>query len=254
MQNAPQNGGFSPRELGLAALMIVPLAVVFTTVPPVPQDPAYHMLADTRTCLGIPNFGNVVSNIAFLIVGLMGLVLVMRGNVEGATRSWAMFFFGVALVALGSGYYHWNPNNETLAWDRLPMTIAYAALFAAIVAEYVRPDVERTLLRAAVIIGIGSVVLWRYTDDLRLYGWVSFAPLASIVYIVIAYRGRHTGRTYLIWGLVFAALSRVAELTDLRIYELTGHAFSGHTLKHVLAAMSPYCVYLMLKRRRAVQP
>jgi hypothetical protein len=32
---------------------------------PVPQDPNYHLFADNRTILGIPNFYNVASNVFF---------------------------------------------------------------------------------------------------------------------------------------------------------------------------------------------
>ena len=242
----------SPRELALVFVLIVPLAILFTAVPPIPQDPAYNMFADIRTCLGIPNFGNVASNAAFLIVGLMGLKLCLTGRIDGAARSWTTFFFGTFLVAFGSAYYHWSPNNATLAWDRLPMTIGFMGLFAALVAEHVRLDIERTLLRVAIVVGILSVVWWRYTDDLRLYVWVQFGPLLAIVFLLFAYPGRYSHRKYLGWGLAFYVLAKVAEFGDAAIYSATGSMISGHTLKHLLAAVAPYFIYLMLRDRRVV--
>src|SRR5687767_10746244 len=161
MQNpAPGAATVSPRELALLFLMLAPLAAVFVAYPPIPQDPAYHNLADGRTFLRVPNFFNVATNIAFLIFGVMGLALCLGRGVNGASRSWTTFFFGIVLVAFGSAYYHWNPNNDTLVWDRLPMTIAFMALFAALIAEHIRPDVERTALRVAVAVGIISVGWW----------------------------------------------------------------------------------------------
>ena len=249
MQGPAATTTVSPRELALVFLMLAPLAVAFVAFPPIPQDPAYHNLADSRAFLHVPNFLNVVSNVAFLIVGVMGLALCFGRRLDGAARSWTLFYFGMVLVAFGSAYYHWNPNNETLVWDRLPMTISFMALFAALIAEHIRPDIERTVLRVAVAVGIISIGWWHYTDDLRLYGWVQFAPLLAIVYMLIAYRGRYTKRAYLLQGLIFYALAKAFEFGDSAIYSATDHAISGHSIKHLLAAVSPYCVYLMLRKR-----
>lgn len=248
----PANATVSPRDFALVLLMLAPLAAVFVAYPPMPQDPAYHNLADNRTFLHVPNFLNVATNLAFLLFGVLGLRMCFQRRVGGAARSWTMFFFGTVLVAFGSAYYHWNPNNDTLVWDRLPMTIAFMALFAALIAEHVRPDIERTALRVALVVGIVSVGWWHYTDDLRLYGWVQFAPLVAIVYMLVAYRARYTHRVYLLAGLIFYALSKVFEFGDTAVYSATHHAVSGHSIKHLLAAIAPYCVYLMLRKRTAV--
>jgi hypothetical protein len=240
------------RELALVFLLIVPLAVLFTAVPPIAQDVAYHGFADARELLGVPNFANVVSNLAFLAVGAIGLLLCCSGGVAGASRSWTMFFFGTFLVAFGSAYYHWNPNSATLAWDRLPITVAFMGLFSAMIAEHVRPEIERTLLRASVFVGILSVVWWRYTDDLRLYAWVQFGPLLAIVFLLIAYKPRYDRRSWLVAGLVLYVASKIAEIADGAVLTLTANVISGHTLKHLLAAAGAYCVYLMLRDRKAV--
>jgi len=250
----PAAGTVSPRELALVFLMLAPLAIMFVAVPPIPQDPSYHALADHRALLNVPNFFNVVSNLGFLLVGFLGLRLCFgKKGVDGAGRSWTVFFFGTLLVAFGSAYYHWTPNNATLVWDRLPMTIAFMALFAGLIAEYVRPEIERTVLRLAIVVGIVSVGWWHYTDDLRLYAWVQFAPLIAIVYVLIAFPARYTHRSYLVWGLVFYGLAKVAEFADAAIYSATAHVISGHSLKHLLAALAPYFVYVMLKKRTVRQ-
>jgi hypothetical protein len=84
-------------------------AAVFAS-PSIPQDPSYHHFADRRAWLGVPSFGNVVSNAAFLLVGALGLRLVWgprSGLTDGRERwPYAVFFAGVALTAVGSAYYH----------------------------------------------------------------------------------------------------------------------------------------------------
>ena len=133
---------------------------------PIHQDPAYHRFADARAWLGVPNAWNVWSNLPFVIVGLAALQWLARQPVPHR-KMWAVFFIGITLTGFGSAYYHWNPNNDTLVWDRLPMTISFMAFFAALLAERVSERAGNWLLMPLLAAGIGSVVYWHYTDDLR---------------------------------------------------------------------------------------
>jgi len=237
------------REWGLAGAALAPLALLFTR-PSIPQDPQYHGLADTRAFLGIPNFADVASNVAFLLVGIAGLALCCGRGTSGATRSWTVFFAGVVLVFFGSAWYHWSPDSAALVWDRLPMTIAFMALLTALVSEHAGGRFERVLLAPALAVGIASVAWWAWSDDLRPYLWVQAAPLACIVYVLFAYRGSYTHRSYLAWAFIAYGLAKAAEVYDHRIYAITSQAFSGHTLKHLLAALGICFIYLMLGRRK----
>jgi hypothetical protein len=240
------------RELTLLAFAALPLLVLVLGVEPIPQDPRYHVLADNRTLFGVPSFANVASNLAFLIVGALGLHLCLTNGVRGAARSWLAFFAGASAIAFGSAYYHWAPDDAALTWDRLPMTIVFMAVLCALVAEHVRLDLERLLLPLTLAIGMASIAWWRYTDDLRIYAWVQFAPLATIVFLLVAYRARYTHREYLAYGLIAYGFAKVAEVGDGAIFELTAGAISGHTVKHLLAAVALLMVYLMLRARRPV--
>lgn len=243
------------RALALIALVFAPLLyLLLLHGGPIPQDRAYNLFADARTCLGLPNFGNVASNLLFLLVGAAGLRGCYRNAGGGARLSWAIFFLGVALVFFGSGYYHRAPDDDSLVWDRLPMTVAFMALFTALLAEHLSPALERPVLVAAVAVGIASVVLWKVTDDLRVYIWVQVAPFLAVVFLVACFPGRYTHRHYLLYGVGFYAAAKIAEYYDHGIYALTGTAISGHSLKHLLAAAAPFCVYLMLARRESLTP
>ena len=247
--NTCGNGTAGPgwREWGLAAAALVPLALILTR-PAIPQDSAYHVLADTRTFLGIPNFGDVASNVAFLLVGVLGLR--MCRHAAGAVRAWTVFFLGVALVFFGSTWYHWSPNDASLVWDRLPMTVAFMALVVAVVSEHAGARLEGLLLGPGIALGMASVAWWASTGDLRPYLWVQAAPLACILYVLLAYRGRYTHRLCLAAAFVAYAAAKAAEFNDGDIYRLL--TVSGHTVKHLLAAFGIFFIYLMLRRRKPV--
>lgn len=237
--------------MGLVVIMLVPLLYLLLLQAPIVQRADYHVFADLRTCLGIRSFGNVASNLLFLLVGVAGAVWCYRHLVSGARHAWLTFFAGVALVFFGSAYYHTTPNDDTLVWDRLPMTLAFVGLLIALLSEHLGDAIDRRLLLPALAIGLASVLWWRYSGDLRVYVWVQGAPLLAIPFVLAMFPGRYTHRLYLMWGLGFYALAKAVEAYDGEIYQLTGQVLSGHSLKHLLAAMAPWCLLRMLQRRTA---
>ena len=176
----------------LYGLMIASLLALLP-LPPLLQDQAYHQFADRRELFGIPNFWNVVSNLPFVAVGAVGL---LRFHRDVTTT---VLFAGIFLTGFGSSYYHLDPNDRTLFWDRLPMTICFAAILSAVVEERVDAKAGAMLLRPLLAIGIFSLLLWRWTDDLRLYAWAQFFPFLVLVLILlgrVAWRvgKRHAGQ------------------------------------------------------------
>lgn len=201
-------------------------------VGPLPQDPSYHRFADIRACGGVPNCLNVLSSLAFVLVGWLGLRTVANwpGELRPALR---VFWWGVFLTGFGSAWYHWAPTDARLVWDRLPMTLAFMGLFAAVLIDQFHPG--RWVLPTAVMMGLASIGGWLAFDDLRLYGLVQFLPPVLVLLIFAWFPpGRITRRlVYLGFGCYAAA--KVAELLDAEIFSATSWV-SGHTLKHLLAA------------------
>ncbi len=165
-------------------------------------------------------------------------------------RSWLTFFIGVALVFFGSAYYHWEPRSDRLVWDRLPMTVGFMGLFVALLGEAVDERFARVLLIPALLAGIASVLYWYYFDDLRFYAWVQFVPLLCIPVILILFRGRYTRQWLLLVALGCYGVAKVFEAFDRQIFQFTNECVSGHTLKHLWAAIGCYSVYCMLKSRK----
>ncbi len=243
------------REATLVAVLLALLAG-FMAGGPRAQQQAYHDFADQRLLLGVPNLLDVASNLPFLVVGVLGLALYRTRRrppfAAPLATSWAALFAGVVLVAFGSAWYHWAPGDATLLWDRLPMTLGFMALFVALLAEHVSPRLDRLLLGPALATGVASALWWHATGDLRWYYWVQFSPLVCLPLVLAMYPARYTHRLHLLYALGLYVAAKLAESADRGLFDLTGHALSGHTLKHLLAAGALGVLLRMLRRRAAI--
>src|SRR5436853_2009544 len=129
-----------PRRL--PAILLVTAAIGMLLYGPIPQTPNYHDFADKRPLAGVPNAGDVLSNIPFFVVGLWGLWVLREPQAPklGAARSgYSLFAWGLVLTAFGSGFYHWAPDNFRLVFDRIPIALAAAGLIAGTRAATVAP-------------------------------------------------------------------------------------------------------------------
>ena len=224
-----------PRPALIMGILATVSLIALLLVPPISQDQDYHQFADQRTLLGIPNFWNVVSNLPFIAVGALGLSKFYQ---KPATF---VLFSGFLLTGFGSSYYHWNPSDETLFWDRLPMTLCFMAILAIAIEERIDARVGALLLWPLLGVGLFSLLLWRWTGDLRLYVWVQFFPCLALPILFLTTPAKYTGLKYWIIAAVLYALAKVFELYDREIYSAIV-VVSGHTLKHFAAAGACFAI------------
>lgn len=223
---------------------------------PIAQDLAYHEFADQRMLLGVPNFWNVASNLPFIIVGAWGFKFTRRHVNDPLRIAWLVFFVGIFLTAFGSGYFHLRPDNESLAWDRLTMTIGFTSFVAIVIGEYLSVDWGKRLLVPLLVVGAASVFYWLHTErlgagDLRPYALVQFVPMLLVPIIVIARRDRSDLGRYIGWMIAFYVIAKLLEQFDDAVFSV-GNLMSGHALKHVSAALGPAALLLGLMRRTPV--
>ncbi len=238
------------RHAVIAMIVVGTFAAMFA-LEPFAQAQAYHDFADRRSLFGVPNFGDVASNIAFLIAGLAGLAVCFTKDLGRERSAWIVSFAGIVLVSIGSSYYHLAPTDATLFWDRATMTVGFMGLFVAVSSEYVSERFNG-MLWPAVLIGLASVVYWRVFDDLRFYYWIQLAPLVSLLFIILLFRPKYSNRWLLLAGLGWYGVAKLAELGDKAIFAATQNIVSGHALKHLLAGLGCYFIFLSLKGRKPV--
>lgn len=253
-----------PDRRALVLLAVLGALVGATLVAaPLPQDPAFLRFVDDRPWMGIPNAADVLSNLGFVIAGLVGL-----WGVTGARASrlfdrpadglpYRLFFAGVAVLGLTSSVFHWDPDFETLALDRLAMTVPFMAFASAFFADRIDRTVGlRLVLPVSVVLGAASVGYWLHSEtvgrgDLRPYVLVQFGPMLLLPLICWLYpKARYTDVRYLGAILVVYLVAKLLEVADELVYESTRQVVSGHTLKHLVAAVACWLVLPMIRARR----
>ena len=253
-----------PRRAGiwlfLALAAVVAVAALLS--PRTDLPPSYHHFADQRAWLGIPNFGDVASNLAFLVAGLCGLVFLSRESsrtqfIDSVERwPYVLVFLGLVLTAFGSAYYHLAPDNTRLVWDRLPMTVVFMPLVAAQIGERINVKLGLWLLPFLTAIGIGSVLQWHWTvvhavPDVRFYAAVQLYSVAAL-FIVLLLPPRYTRGSDLLAVASLYLLAKICEAADYQIFSL-GHFVSGHTLKHLAAGAAGFLILRMLQKRQPIK-
>lgn len=230
-------------RIGILLSITIIAVVAVIHMPPIAQDPSYHFFADSSTRFGVTNGLNVISNGLFLIAGIAGLKRVMKQKAFAEKYMWEFFYSCVILVGIGSAYYHLHPTNETLVWDRLPMTLAFSSLMACLVSERISLRIGKAAFVPLVIIGIYSVFYWWATEDvgagdLRPYIIIQYLPMILLPFIILLFRkGRAWDRPYL-FLLCGYVIAKIFEWQDKYIFAVTSGSISGHTLKHIAAALA----------------
>lgn len=226
---------------GLPTLLVAAAVVVLWAYGPIHQPQSYHAFADARAWNGIPNAGDVLSNLPFALVGLWALAR-RRG-----TLSWTAFDAALVLTAVGSGYYHLAPDDARLVWDRVPIALACAALLVAVYERTDAPPAVPLRLALACAFAVASVAWWSATDDLRPYLLLQGAPLVLLP--VWQWRAQAPRRERVLIGVALGCylVAKVFEGLDRPVYEALG-VVSGHTLKHLFAAAGALAIVLARPR------
>jgi hypothetical protein len=232
----------------------------FALAPTLAEPEAFRSLVDDRRLLGIPNFWNVVSNVPLLLVGAWGARLLSRPLVAFAEpaekQAYRVCFLAVALSGVGSIYYHLAPDADRLMWDRLPIALGFMALLSAAIAERVSVRAGVRALLPLLFAGAASVLYWRWSllrgpENILPYAVVQYGAIAAIV-VLSFLRSRYSrGADFLVVLGIYAA-AKAAEMLDAWIYAW-GQYISGHSLKHVLAAVAVWWLVRMLRRRHPLE-
>lgn len=244
----------SAKAIAFLSLFFGVLIITAFALPAIPQDAHYHDFALDQAVFGIANFWNVFSNVAFIVVAALGC----RRRSSPRSMEEIVFLGGVFLTGLGSAYYHYAPSNDTLFWDRLPMTIAFSGVIAALVAGRIHAGIGRRLLWPVCLFSAATVVYWRWTEqnghgNLAPYGVVQFGTILLVLAVLLIFRRKDAAQKFLWLALGAYVLAKLLEAFDRpasHIFQIMG----GHPLKHVAAAVGCWFIWRALFSSAAPQP
>jgi hypothetical protein len=233
----------------IVLMILAAAATAFTLMlPKIPQDPTYHHFADCRSFLGIPNTLDVLSNIPLVVLGAIGVGWCLRkqhGSLKTDFRVLKILAFStIFLTGFGSSIYHWRPNDISIIWDRVPLSVMFMVVFLVIMADRIGPRIAGILAWPAIVAGPASVYCWRWSElqgagDLRFYGIVQLLPMVLIPALILLQPKGAIKNSVLWQAFAWYTFAKLVEFQDELIYGWTG-LFSGHTLKHICAGISVY--------------
>jgi hypothetical protein len=208
-----------------------------------------HPFVDARTFWGIPNALDVLSNAPLSLAGLWGLLALRGRALPAATQTAAQVFFaGLLLTGLGSAFYHWAPDAAGLVLDRLGMAVTFAGALALAVAERVCPPPAPATLWTTFVLAVVSALLPLSHDNVLPWAVLQVGGVALIVWS--AFQTPAEGAIGIRIGALIGwyALAKALELGDAAVFHATGERVSGHSLKHLAAALAAVPVLIAVGR------
>ncbi len=223
----------------LSGLIILILLAIF--LPSIEQNQNYHNFADQRTLFGVRNALDTLSNLAFIIVGILGLLNFYNNQYIKISNSFSvilnLFFIAIILTGLGSSFYHQNPNNFTLVFDRLGMSLVFASVLAMLAYLKISPRFGLHNLAELLILAPLTVLIWKFNGNLTPYAVLQFGGIILVILTLLLSKSQRQSPCFSSLIILYG-IAKLVEFYDVQIFTLTQNLISGHTLKHLIAALA----------------
>lgn len=228
--------------------LVAALLALAVLGPPITQPADQHAFADQRMWANIPYALDVLSNAAFALFGILGLVsltaLVRRAafNTEHALAG--LFFTGLIATAAASSWYHLQPDDAGLGIDRLGMVVAFASLLGLAVAGRVSRAAGVVMTGLVLLLGPLSIWFWLASGNALPWLVIQFGGILVILMLAFIKPLPRAGVLTVRWAFVICiyAVAKLLELGDHPLYALTNEFVSGHSLKHLVASLAAWPV------------
>ncbi|MDB5868662.1 MAG: hypothetical protein JWP96_994, partial [Polaromonas sp.] len=174
------------RREGVLLLAVFLMACLALAGPAVPQPASFHDFADQRAWGALPHAMDVLSNLPFAAWGAVGLWAlarsVWRRTIDSASAGLAGLFFAGLLVTAGvSAFYHWQPDNAGLVWDRSGMVLAFAGLLGLAAVQGASRRAGVALAAAVLALGPVTIQVWAVSGNLLPWGVLQIGGMALVL-------------------------------------------------------------------------
>ncbi|MFZ6732619.1 hypothetical protein ACO0LG_11910 [Undibacterium sp. Ji42W] len=226
---------------------------------PIAQLAHYHDFADQSDWVGIPHAIDVLTNLGFAIAAMAGGWFLVekyrKADVGIAFPAYCVFALSIAATTVGSSYYHLAPDDARLFWDRLPIAFACCSLLAAVRADILPSMDARKAFMELVLLLMGalmSVVWWQQTGDLRPYLLIQGLTLVLIPLWQWIWKAERADRLAFGAAMFLYVIAKITEMLDGQILQHL-QFMSGHSLKHLLAALAAGLIVWRWRAQQEVQ-
>ena len=223
----------------LSGLIILLILAIF--LPSIQQNQNYHNFADKRVLFGVNNAFDTLSNLPFIIVGILGLFNFYNNKFIKISNSFSvilnLFFISIILTGLGSGYYHLSPNDFTLVFDRLALTLVFTFILAMLASIRISERSGFHTLAELIILAPLTVLIWNYNGNLTPYAVLQFGGIIIIVLTLLLTKAQKQSPCFASLIILYG-FAKLAEFYDVEIFKLSQNLISGHTLKHLIGAIA----------------
>ena len=249
------------------------VALLLAVVLPATGLPAgYHDFADQRGALGLPHAMDVLSNLPFALAGAWLFVLRRRGQrlnhrqmypigsmhgvpLSNERKAAHTAYFHVGVIGLGllatalcSGIYHWHPVDASLCIDRLGMSVAFAGVLSLAVSDRISARAGMRLALPLLLAAVGAA-LWAWRMG-NMTPWAVVQGFGLLLLLALSWRQPQPGALGVrwVWMVVAYGVAKALEVGDAQLFALSHGWVSGHSLKHVAAALAVLPIGLALRR------
>jgi hypothetical protein len=237
---------------GLTAVFTLIIALAWSYIPAA-DLPGYLSFSDQRNFFGIANAFDVISNLGFFLVAIYGFYLARKNTslpkeyiIVGTILSLATL-----LTFFGSSYFHLAPDIDRLFWDRLPMTLAFGGITSLLVIDRIDKKIGLMLAGILIPLAIFSAVGWHLEWlTLRPYIALQYGSMVFVVLVTLLCRKGLLANSIIWSSLGFYGVAKFFEVFDSQIFTMNGF-ISGHTIKHILAALAILKLLTYLKEKKS---
>ena len=223
----------------LSGLIILLILAIF--LPSIQQNQNYHNFADQRVLFGVNNAFDTLSNLAFIIVGALGLFNFYNNQYIKISNSFSvilnLFFISIILTGLGSSFYHLSPNDFTLVFDRLVLTLVFTFVLAMVASIRISERSGFHTLAELVILGPFTVLIWNYNGNLTPYIILQYGGVVIVILTLILTKASKPSPCFTSLIILYG-FAKITEFYDEKIFTLSENVISGHTLKHLISAIA----------------
>ena len=243
-------GTSRPAELALL-LAVAALAALAALLPATGLPAGYHDFADQRTLLGLPHALDVLSNLPFAVMGAWGLWWLRRVPLDRlgtAQRGLAgLLFIGLIATAFCSSGYHLDPHDAGLCIDRVGMSLAFAGLLGLAAADRISARAGVALAALVAVAAPATALVAGMAGNMTPWAVLQGGGLVLLAALALR-RPQPRALGFSIIGVIaFYAVAKALELADAPVFALTQQLISGHSAKHLVAALAAWPVVRALQ-------